>query len=581
MAPTSTEGISRINRAPLRRVGLLVAVLAVVPYLNSLDGQFVFDDMAVIRDNAAITGRNASVRGALTYVYEPGGYRPLTMLTYLANAFAGGGVVAYHTVNVGLHALVTVAVLYVAYHLVGSTLIAGVTAVLFAVHPIHTEAVSGIVGRSEVLTALFTLVSVLALVSALRSGRRQTLQTLWWAVSVGAMGCALLSKENGFTTIPLCAVVYLWMRPRSTFRELAGFLIPYAVVGLAYLGLRLAVVGSLTMPTRPDLLDNPLAYVPMLPRLATAATILAQYLSLLLAPVWLSADYSFNQIPVVASVADPRFIAAGTLFVLLGLLVVSTRREPTLLLATALTCIPMALTANILFPIGTIKAERLLYLPSVGWCLGVAWLVSRGGKDRYARVVRGMVVILVVAYAARTWVRNGDWHDNYTLFTSALRVSPGSAKTHHNLATTYDWRGQTEAALFHYRQADSIYPEAGAAFAVGRMYDKMGLDAEALDWYARATQRDWHYVSAHLNMALLRHRRAEYVLAEADFRAGLESEPDDPRLLMGLSVTLRAAGRTSEAEDYFRRAEAAGEGQPDMVTAIAEVRDSLRRGGVR
>src|SRR5262245_1116481 len=118
-----------------------VALVAVLPYLNALPADFTFDDVGVIRDNSAVQALPAA--DLLHYVYEPGAlYRPLTMLTYAANTRVSGAPFGFHLVNVVLHALVTVAVFLLALELLASRVAATAAALLFAVHPIHTEAVT-------------------------------------------------------------------------------------------------------------------------------------------------------------------------------------------------------------------------------------------------------------------------------------------------------------------------------------------------------------------------------------------------------------------------------------------------------
>ena len=146
----------------------VIAVAAIVPYLNALPADFTFDDVGVISENVAVQIHPAA--DLLTYVYYPGGlYRPLTMLTYAANASIDARPWGYHLVNVVLHALVSIAVFFLARRLLDSAVAATVAALLFAVHPIHTEAVTGIVGRAELLAALGVLVSLLAVARALNS----------------------------------------------------------------------------------------------------------------------------------------------------------------------------------------------------------------------------------------------------------------------------------------------------------------------------------------------------------------------------------------------------------------------------
>ncbi|MFQ5668261.1 MAG: tetratricopeptide repeat protein [Candidatus Binatia bacterium] len=568
-SPNSTD--RHVSR---RKLAVLVGVLAFLPYLNSLRGGFTFDDIGLVRENPLITGPVASAAQLFTTTVGPGAlYRPLTMLTYLANERWGNSALAYHVVNVCLHVLATIAAFHFAWVLLESPLGATLAAALFAVHPIHTEAVSSIVGRAELLAALLVWIALLALVQGVR---RRARQPAWLAVSAGALAAGLLAKESAFMAIPLCAVTYFWVAPASGAKRAARALWPYMVVGVAYLGLRMLVLGTLTLPTRPNLLDNPLAYVPLLPRLCTALVVLWEYLSQLALPLRLSADYSFNTIPVVASVLDFRFvIAVASCATMAVALAWNAKRAPALMLAAALTLVPLGLTANIFFAIGTIKAERLLYVPSFGWCLAGAWLITHTARDQRQRWL-ALVAVVVVAGAARTWVRNRDWRSNLALFAATVEASPRSAKAHHNLAVAYERRGEVDAAMLHFRKALAIYPPyASAAFGIGEMYEKRGMNTTALEWYATATKLDAHLAKAHFNAGAIHYRRGELGAAEAAFEEGLRYEPASPLLLIGVGLVRLAQGDRVDAEEIVGRAASLADGDPSVARALTHARRAL------
>lgn len=521
---------------------LLVLAVSIGPYLNSLQNGFTFDDPVVVRDNPMVT--RDSPAALLTAAYRLGAvYRPLTMLTYAANHRLSAEPFGFHLVNLVLHALVSLGVLALAIALFDSLPAATVAAALFAVHPIHTEAVNNIVGRAELLAAALVLAALLAQARAVR--RRSA---GWAALAVGSFALALLAKESALTTIALAAVVAWWVEPTRSWRRAAVATLPFALVGLAYLPLRLAVVGALGWPYPPPLVDNPLAHVATAQRIATALVVLLEYCSQLFLPLHLAADYSYNEIPIVTSALDGRFLhALGALLALAAGGVVLARRLPPLGVAFVFTVVPLALTANILFPIGTIKAERLLYLPSVGWSLAAGWLAAAALQRRRALALVA-ITLLTVAFASRTWLRNADWRDDLTLFSSAVQTAPGSAKAHYNLAIAYDGRGQFDQALLHMRHSLRIFPDsAEAMFVIGTIYEKRGLDAGAVRWYARANALRWNFAKPHLNTGSIRFQRGEYATAEAAFRTGLTFDPVNPRLLLGLSLALRAQGQRDEA----------------------------------
>jgi protein O-mannosyl-transferase len=539
-----------------RNLSLLLTLLAIVPYLNSLEGTFVFDDLGVIRDNPAVSGDHASALRLLTWVYHAGGlYRPVTMLTYLANQRVDHSPVGYHIVNVCLHGLVTLAMFHLARRVLGSLSAAVAAAALFAVHPVHTEAVSNIIGRAELLAALFLTLSLLAFVRAHEEGGKR--RRLWHLVSLLTFAVGLLAKENAFTAIPLCALLHLWLRQPRSLRRTAFAVAPHAVVGLGYLILRIVIIGSATLPdyARAGLLDNPLVHVALLPRLGTAVVVLWQYVSLLAVPLVLSADYSFNQIPVVLSPSDPRFLLASISLALTGVVfLLSIRRAPEIAVAVAFTALALSLTANVIVPIGTIKAERLLYLPSVGWCMGCSWLLAGKGRARH----RGCLLVLgvlVAAYAGRTWARNPVWANDLALWKATVDTSPRSAKAHNNLAVAYDSRGLLDQAMLHYRKSFAIDPEyEGATFGIGEVYQKKGIPSGAFAWYEKTVDLDWQMTKAHYNMGKMFLDQRNFVSAEAAFRTVLQEEPDNPSALIGLALSALGQGERLQARFLIEQA---------------------------
>lgn len=573
MSRPSTEA------ARLRLLAALVVLAATVPYLNSLGGDFTYDDAGVIRDNPTVqvgsVTRIATTPEYLGMAY----YRPLTLATYAADARLWRSATGYHAVNVALHALVSLLLFRLALVLLGSTFAATAAALLFAVHPIHTEAVSSIVGRAEVLAGLLVLTTLL---SFLRGRENQgARRRVWQAVSCGAFGLGILAKESALTAVLLIPLVDLCLRAPEARRSALRNLLPYVTIATAYLALRWRLIGSVGLPDAPGLLENPLAHVATLPRLMTATVVFWEYVSALAFPVRLAADYSFNQVPVVLSALEPRFLLAATAAsVTLGGALVLARRAAQVWVALLFLLVPMTLTANVLFPIGTIKAERLLYLPSVGWCLGLGYLAERAARRRLALCLIACAVF-TAAYGARTWSRNRDWRDDLTLFTATVHASPASAKAHYNLGVNYEREGRLEDAAFHYRRALSILPEfPAAARAIGVVHERKASAAGALHWYERALELDWSSAKVHLQTGLFWRRLGNYDTAEAAFRSGLESAPEDPLLLVSLSAVRLDQGDFWDALAVLRRLDEVGPGAGETAEVVAaarrEVEDRLR-----
>jgi tetratricopeptide (TPR) repeat protein len=531
------------------RVWILLAVAALV-YGNTLLNGFTMDDNLYVVTNSQVT--HFTVKG----LFEPTPYnnvfRPATFGSYALDWSIGGAhPFVFHLMNLLLHAIVTLLLFLVLRKLLQSVpqgaIAAWVAALLFAVHPLHTEAVASIAGRSELLAVGFLL------------GAWFLHLHDWPILALVSFVLALLSKESAVVFLPLAfAGDYARGKLKPWHRYLA-----IAVTAVAYLGLLWRVQGGRFGEKGINFLDNPLAHLPAGVRILNAFRIAWKYLGLHVYPGTLSCDYSYNAIPLYANWRHtaPAVIAAVLVLVLWFWALITKRRE--WVLAGAIYLAAFAVTANILLPTGTIMGERLAYLPSVGFCLLVAliWMKLEKRQRHLAWTVLGIVVI---ALAARTIVRNRNWHDNISLFSTDVKAVPGSAKMHSNLGAQYFYLGQLDAASRELQTALSIYPdlpdalgyEALVEFAKGHEgeargrlekalsltskespnYDfiavnlaavemKLGANEDALKLLDEETVRFPNSARAWSNRAVIRFERGEAGAARSDAEMALRLDP--------------------------------------------------------
>ena len=548
------------------RIAILPAVVILV-YANSLLNSFTMDDNMYILTNRMVT--NPSLRG----LFEPTSYnnvfRPVTFATLALNwRIAGAGPFGYHLLNLLLHAAVTVLLYLVFRKLLDSfasgPTVAWVAALLFAVHPLHTEAVDSISARSELLATGFLLAAWL-----LHLVDRPILALLSFVL-------ALLSKESAVAFVPL---VLAGDYARGKLKPLYRYA---SVVGVAvvYLALLWTIQGGQFGEKAVSFLDNPLAHLPASLRILNALRISWKYLGLHVFPVTLSCDYSYNAIPIYASWRYGAAAAVAT-FLGLGLLLWAFRAgKREWVLAGAIYVCGFAATANLLTPTGTILGERLAYLPSAGFCLLVAliWIQLANRQSKVAGVV---LVVLVLVFAGRTVARNRDWHDNFTLFLSAVRAVPGSAKSHSNLGLEYYTLDQVDAADKELQTALRIYPQEAEALGFSALIEsrkghdrearaflekclslmtkenpnyefmavnlaavmmKLGQNEAALKLLDNEIAHAPTYSRAWSNRAVIRYQRGEIAMAHSDAEMAVRLDPSNQQaenLLGLLSNTLR------------------------------------------
>ncbi len=446
-----------------RRVLLVVAACAIVVHLGALGNGFAFDDVYLVVLNPLVHTLAGAWR-AFADPYWAGNltgtlYRPLAVASFALD-WAVGPAAWFHAVNLLWHAGASVAVAALAGRWAGwqAGLVAGA---LFAVHPVHVEAVANVVGRNELMAALFTLLGVYA---ALVRG------SVGWSAAAFALG--ILSKENA--AVGPALVAWGWMAgvaPLPPRRRLAAFAATWVVGGALYAGVRWVVLHPYAGfdAVAPVFLGEG----PVTQRL-TAVAALTDVTRLLTFPLQLSADYSPDERTAVRSPLDPRFLlglACAALWA--GLLVLAWRRRRRVA-AFGLGWIGIALlpVANLLFPIGVLLAERTLYLPSAGVALAAGtWL-----RDLAPRSLALLVGLVVVAGGARTAARVPVWRDNRAATLSLLEDAPRSYRSWDYAGWQFLLAGRAERALDAFLHAGRIYPRdarvalaaADAAISLGR-----------------------------------------------------------------------------------------------------------------
>ena len=561
-----------------RRSVLALAAVCLLVNLPALRPGFIHDDHKIIELNERIRDLSRSPRlfgsGYWTTgdVQVPSLYRPVTILSFALNhAVSGLRPFPFRLFNLLTHLLNTLLVFYIAERTCRAAPVQVpspgeralpvplLAALLFAVHPAHTEALGEVVGRAELLAGVGVLGSVLAFLrgrdaeaDAPGAGRTERPGVRPWrayALSIALVAFGFLSKENAVVApVLLLGADLLIVRRRPAW----AFHLASVMVLLSALGLRSAALGGLNPMRAIPFIDNPIGQAPFLEARLTALKVLARYAGLFVWPGRMSIDYSYRAILPAAGIADAGSLA-GLLILLAWItgVVVLWRKAPGLAFSLTLLGLPFAPVANLLFPIGTIMAERLMYLPSAGFCLAAAAILVRmtarlqpsgPGASRINPALLG-TGILLAALSARTIVRLGEWRDDYTIFRAALTVSPDSVRVLFNYGAACEARGNDDEAVGAYEKAIGLWPAFG---------------------------------DAHYNLAGIEARRKRWENAVEHYLAALRLEPGNVQYLVNLARSLTALGRGGEARDYLRRAVALDPGSALAFTNMGAAELSLR-----
>lgn len=432
---------------------IVTAVAALLVYAGALGNEFAFDDVAVIPGDPRIV--NARIMELFTRPYwintALGLYRPFTSLTFALDWFASGGSAAwFHFTNIVWHILASV----LAYALLSKffrpvAALAG--GLIFALHPVHVEAVANVVGRSELMAATFYFAACLAWSTrALSSLTRALLAALCFTF-------ALFAKESAITlpaVLLLIDAVQSDSRLTNLWRRWPEY-VPLVLVAIVFVVIRWNVVGGIG----PASVDPSLDLATTMPlRLLTALQAWPVYVKLLFFPRTLLADYG-PRILMPLTGWTPMATIGLTIVVasLIGSVVALVRGER--LWALGLLWFPITIlpVSNFFFPIGVVVAERTLYLPSFPLCIAAAALVSHPAviTYRHTRFVAAAVMILL---AARTMVRVPEWKTTDTVMAAVMRDRPDAFRAHWYNARTARTAADVNGALAHYDRALRLWP---------------------------------------------------------------------------------------------------------------------------
>lgn len=439
--PASARGLGTAGRLIPRHVLAATGLCAVALlfFANSFSAGFALDNKGLILQDArvhAMTGQNVALIFEHSYWWPRGAsglYRPLTTLSYLFNYAVladGQRPAGYHWINLLLHLLNVLLVYALGLKLIREFWPAVFLAGVWAVHPVLTESVTNIVGRADLLAGAAVLGGFLIyLKSAEASGVKRI---LWLAALMAVTAIGVFSKESAVILLGLILLYEInWWRERRVPLILGcvAVLVPMQVM-LYERSLALAADGPADFPFT----DNPLIAAGFWPAKLTAIKVMAHYLGLALWPARLSADYSYNQIPLAHGSAGDWACCVLVLGAAAAVLLFRSRNRLAFFLAAFafLTFLP---ASNLLFAFGTIMAERLLYLPLIGVlaCVVLA-LYEAARRLRRPWLAPAVLSVAICGFGVRTWARNSDWRDDLTLARASVESSPASFKTHQMLA---------------------------------------------------------------------------------------------------------------------------------------------------
>ncbi|XP_067670555.1 protein O-mannosyl-transferase TMTC4-like [Haliotis asinina] len=593
---------------------VLVFCLALLCFVNSHDGDFVFDDLSAVTSNKDLLPGTPFFH---LFAHDFWGnkldntshksYRPITVMTFRWNYAWAGGLHprGFHVVNIVLHGLVSVIFLAVFSVLISgyqvdqesarpvfaSPRAALLCAVLFAVHPIHTESVASVVGRADLLCALTFLLSFLFYArgclprtsSCLVSFRPESFSLVYILASTCLCVVSTFCKEQGITVIGICSVydiivvcrvhpmqlltcrithvrdkkLVLWIRGLVR-RHLILFL-----TGVLLLAARIGIMGFATPTFTYE--DNPHSFVNgTISRILNYNYIYAINTWLLLNPWWLCCDWSMGCIPVITSLGDPRTLFVLALWTAFGVLLYfccrgeMNRDQRILITSLAMLCVPFLPASNLFFRVGFVIAERILYLPCAGFCM----LVVLGARQICLHVhsttkkhLSAGFLVLILLFVLRSNERSKDFRDEVALFTSGTKVCPLNAKIHYNIGNVQAKNNNTDIAVEEYRLTLKLHPQYNDALInLAVILRKRGSALEAKGLLDRSISYRPESAEAWMNLGIVQVQLNNTGSSEASFLRSLQLDNRYTDCYYNLGNLYKSLGRHEEAITAWQNA---------------------------
>ncbi|MBL7827351.1 MAG: hypothetical protein JNJ57_12010 [Saprospiraceae bacterium] len=548
----------------------LIFALAFLLYANTLRHGFVLDDGIVITENSFTQAGFKGIADILSHdsfygffnregmdtLVAGGRYRPLSLVLFaMVYQFAGANAFVFHLLTVLLFSGVCLLLYRTLLRLLraeshtGGYLVAWLAAVLFAIHPIHTEVVANIKSCDEILALMGVLGALYFTLRAWDTGVKK------WAAAAGvSFFLACMAKENAAAYALLIPLALWFFRPANVDSgkkgSVWGAALPAFGALAAFLLIRGSILpwGTLTGSNTPqELLNNPFLKLEgdqwvafsFTEKLATILFTLWKYVQLLVLPHPLTHDYYPRHIDIM-SFGNPFVLASLALYgAALYWVVRGFGKRDTTVFALLAYLLPLGIVSNLLFPVGTNMSERFVFMPSVGFCLLAGMLLAKQIQNGNAWGWR-LFAVAALFYSGKTIMRNFAWESNEKLYQTDIAVSGNSLK----LQTAY---AQT---LLDRARAEPIQVQ------------QQSLAKEAMTYINRALKLYPDFQTAIILRGGANVFLQQFPEAIADYRHALDKAPDNPKRKEMLAFAMREAGL------YH------GRQKSDLVTSLKYLNDS-------
>ncbi|MBD3379674.1 MAG: tetratricopeptide repeat protein [Candidatus Omnitrophica bacterium] len=591
--PASREALPTINKGNMLKIAsaaILIFIVAFMVYFNVLKGDFIWDDEYLILNNSQIKTFAHLPNVFRTYVgYGSENinnfYRPVQEISNMIDWFLWGRVsFGFHLTNNILHALVAVLIFIFLFYLAGDIFIAGLAALFWAVHPVHTEAIAYIAGRADPLYSLFMLLSLILFIVYVNGVEKGRKTTGAYFFSIIAFVLSLLSKEI-ILTMPLLVFLYAlyFVKGRGRagiFRKIRWHWVPYAGIVFVYGYLRTSVLDFSDIAPASVFVKIPLFY-----RLLTFFRTVVVYFKLLVMPVGLHME---RTMPISRNL----FEHGGWLAVLLiaGLIwaaVKMFRKNKLISFGIAWFFANLLPVSNII-PINSFLAEHWIYMASIGpfliFSVGAVHVYRNKIPSKlYARAVFILLLAVFLSlYARATVERNKDWLTEKAFFNSTLKYHPRNARLYLNLGNTYYENKDLDKAIENYEKAIEINKNYAVAYGnIASAHLHRGNLPEAEEYIIKALNMKYNYPIAHYNLGIILFKKGQFEEAIKELKIATEQLP---QLFQAWNMMGRAylkTGKVLKAKEAFENSLKIMPSQPNIRNVVSRINRDITSGKIK
>jgi protein O-mannosyl-transferase len=560
--PEGNISINKKNSKAVALLCLMVFLCSFVVYANTLKGDFVWDDEYLVTRNPQIKNFSNLPKVFARYLgYGSGNrnnfYRPVQEISNMVDyAVWRGSPRGFHLTNTVLHSLVAVLAFILIFYLSGDLIVSGISALLFAVHPVHTEAVSYIAGRAEVLYTFFSLGAMILFIRSAGTSGKSFKRRILYLSSLALYALAILSKETAMI-VPLLIFCYVFFFVRGIksddeYRKLRWGFLPYAAILAAYTALRLSVL-DFSHLVEPSILRN----VPPAFRGLTFLRSMGVYLRILVFPFDLHME---RTITITKSVFEGSSIISILGAIVWGFAAIRLYSRNRLISFSIVWCVVCLFPVSNIVPINSFIAEHWIYMSSIGCFvlggLAVSWGYKKisGEKMLYRLSYFAVVGAVLGTYAWITVSRNFEWADEESFYKSSLKYQPTSGRLYLNLGNTYYERGDIDEAIKCYMTSLKLEPDYAPAYGnIASCLIAIGDWDGAERYLVKAIRLKNQYPAAYYNLGMVYYSKGRMDSAEKQLLKATEQMPQLYQAWNLLGKVYLKMGDEREASKAFRR----------------------------